>query len=349
MEDSRAFHYVLGAALVMMAVFTVGSLVLLNSQADTSTSVSIGNTPPSFSATYPSVYADTSASQTESPSDNSDFVSNASDKGINVASANTPGYVYFHGIAHDDNGSADISNVSLKFYASNTTSSCSTDAADCYNVASCTLQNATSPLEKRFVCAVALSPFAFSTVGGGGSLTGTFKAIATVTDGSSASASTTAKDFEVAQLLALNVPTSIAYGNGSVMALGSPTTTTTDVDQLITQYGNVAATLIASDSNTTDYDSVTPGIQTGMGCTIGYIPTANQKWSNTDSGEGDGYTGYTAFSTTPTNVHLHALVRLHGDSATSPSQNLYWGIQIPSSGVSGSCSGTTLLTTQWGN
>lgn len=346
MQDSRTLHYVLGAALVMVAVFTVGSLVMLNSQADTSTSVSIGNSTPGFSATYPLVYADTSSSNTETPSDTAAFVSNSATDGINVASANTPGAVYFHGIAHDDNGAADITNVSLKLWASNTTSSCAPDTADCYSNASCTLQNATSALEKRFVCVVNLSPFAFSTVTGG-YLAGTWKASATVMDGSSASSSTTAKDFEVAQLTALNIPTAIAYGNGSTMALNDKTSTSTDFDHVITQYGNMGATVSVSDSNLTDYDTSTGGTQTGMGCTIGYIPTANQKWQV--GSEGDGYTGYNALSTTPTNTHVALPVRLHGDVQPTPSAKIWWGIAIPVTGVSGTCAGTTLMTTSAGS
>lgn len=327
MQESRTLHYVLGAALVMVAVFTVGSLVMLNSQADSATSTaSITNVAPSVSSVFVN-------STSGVASDTSAYVDAA--VGVDLASGASTKVIYINGIVHDDNGRGNIAGVSALVWEQSN-AACNpgaTDIVDCYAIASCDMTAATSALENNYVCTLTLASSALSTSSASGSTqpSDTWKAIVTVDD-TATQIDSTVKNFEVGANMALNIPAAVAYGARS---LGSSTMGADNVAMTIGQFGNVRADVtVHASSGADDANS--------MSCTIGKIAATAQKWSTADGNYGTGDTALPYGVGAAVDTNLNVLARAHGDVA-APSRELYWGIQIPASGVSGSCTGTTVI------
>ncbi len=74
-----------------------------------------------------------------------------------------------------------------------------------------------------------------------------------------------------------------------------------------------------------------------MSCTIGTIAVNGQQWSLTDVDFGAGGTNAMTGSAVDTNLNVGYR---HG---SNPTKNLFWNISIPSTGVGGSCTGTTTI------
>jgi len=317
-QNSNALHWILGAALLLIGLFVVIALVNVKSQADVvSTDVTITNASPTVDA----VYVNATSS-----------VTFAMDGTITPSSGTTK-TVYVNGYITDTNGVGDISAVAASFYRVGQT--CATDAPGgtdnnfCYKnstsgigSADCATSNVSST-QISFTCSYPLEYYADSTSTGGVDAAGNWIGEAYVLDSNGNSASGNSSSFEIGTLTSLNFAGSISYGT---MGLGETTAEGSKVDLVVTQYGNDVATisvLAAADMSCNGAGSAD-------------IPKGNQVWS----------LGTLATGTALTVATVDTLVNLtyRTDDNTALTDNIYWGITIPSTGVSGTCTGVTTAT-----
>lgn len=233
--------------------------------------------------------------------------------------------IYINGVVEDLDGQGDITEVDVKFYRSGAGAGCTTSQNDCYIFDNCVLdtENVTSN-QKRYNCSLNIQYFADSTSTGGEFPSEAWVVDVTVKDTLEGSSNDTSLTKDMQTLLALAIPTSINYG---ALSLNQGTTGATNVAQVISQAGNDLADVEVSSA------------QSGMLCTIGSIPRANQQWSLTDVGYGG--MGTTALSASATDTNLAVPYR-HGNN---PTQSLFWNILVPESGLGGTCSGTVNVST----
>ena len=311
-KKNRMFrHWIFGIFLFMVVSFGIMSFIFMNSQADdVSTSTTVGNVDPAVDSIYISSSAGGGVDSYGS--------------GIVLLSGTTK-TVHVNGVVSDNNGKANIANTAITviFYRSGATggADCSADNNDCYQVsgASCTLADATDTT-RTYTCPLLLQFYADATDSGAYSAQN-WLAKVIVTDNNAATGNSTHGGVEVNSLTALTIPSTVDYGS---LALNETTTDANNVEKTIFQAGNSTADVNVSSS-------------ASMVCSSGSIPVGNQTWALTDVAHGSG----TVLSGTPTDTNLGVTIRT--SDITNTSQILYWGIQIPVSGVGGSCGGTTYI------
>lgn len=313
MQDSKSLHYVLGAALALIAVFVVVALVMINSQAtDTNTTVTITNAAPVAEAIYLSNDAETG--------DGGQQVDDYGAGTIDSLVSGSTKSLYLTGYVSDTNGALDITGVIARLYRTTQTITCSADENDCYIDASCdTFAKADTQL--YYSCGpFAVQYFADSTVDGGGYIGDNWTGSVIVTDGTLTDDITLNK--EMGLLLSLDIPTAINY---NTLALGAETTTENNQMMQLVQFGNDEADVNVSSA-------------AAMVCTIdGTIPVGNQEWAlTTDVNYGSG----TDLTTSPVDTNAYVAYR----TGASETKNLHWNIGIPTTGVAGVCTGTTVIT-----
>lgn len=340
MQDSRTLHYVLGAALVMVAVFTVGSLVMLNSQADTiSTSVGVNDADPTMSA-GPFVndfVSEATCIDASFSSSNANYVGGGS--GIVIAAGSTK-KICINGELTDTNGYEDVTNANLTFYAGPDEANClpagpSVDQATCYVVANCTLSSGSGNTIK-YSCPITLNYFAESTQGTGAYLADVWKVKLATSDtgGASSTANLVTTNFEVAASLGLTIPSTITY---TATAFGAWATTQ---NMIIAQNANAAQDVTIVDSYPSE----------GMNCSIPTgvaidIPVASQKYDLTSVDFSSLGTSLVTAATGAADVNLVVAPRIRADGSM-PTKTLYWSVQIPATGVGGSCLGQVTITSK---
>jgi hypothetical protein len=139
---------------------------------------------------------------------------------------------------------------------------------------------------------------------------------------------TPANDTETMNTLtALDVTASIEYG---ALALGGTTANTTAFDTVIINTGN-KATIGAQ---------VRSGAATAMTCTVGSIPVGNEKYHAISTTVYGSKTALTAIDATVADVS--AAKTTNGTSGNT--DTIGWGLQMPASGVGGSCAGSVVFT-----
>ncbi|MDP2631295.1 MAG: hypothetical protein Q8P30_00825, partial [Candidatus Uhrbacteria bacterium] len=232
----------------------------------------------------------------------------------------------------DLNGFSDISSVSGVFYRSGVGSSCTPDKNQCYTL-SCSVDAMDVGLEThRYLCDVAVAYWIDPTTGSADDYSAQNWVMSiTVTDVSSAFNSNT-NTTEVNELTSVSFPASVDFGGRT---LGSDTNASQNQDLFSENLGNTDADLNArADAGT-------------LTCSVdGSIPAGNIKFGNTDS---DYASLITALTTSDQEIDLEvspsdgALI-VRTSESTSVSGYSHWGIEIPSSGVGGTCSGTTTIT-----
>lgn len=304
-NQSNTAHWVLGIALLLIGVFVIIALVLVNSQAATS-QVTINNSAPAF---------DTRFISTNPNGGVNDFGG-----GVNLLPGGNK-TININGKVSDANGNADITGVSVYVRRSGIAStSCDSvgevDPNFCYVVESCTLSNPNFN-QKDYNCAVNLEYYADSTSPSGEFPAENWVLDMAVTDGTATTTDNTG-NFEVNNLVALNIPGAINWGT---LALNTQTTNANNNEMVITQNGNTPADVEVSGTNLTCDGS-------------GNIPVNNVKWALTDVGATDG--SAVALSGTNADTNL-AVGRRSGAEVT---KTLYWNISIPAGGVLGTCTGT---------
>ena len=317
MQESRALHYILGASLLMIAVFAISAFVMVNSQADTPTaSTTVNNTNPTVASKFIST------------------TSNAGTDGFGGGTidltAGTTRTVWINGLVADNNGEADISDVDITLRRSGVSAGCTEDANSCRVVSNCTLDaGAGTSLQVGYNCSIALNYYTDSTSTGGEFPAENWVLDVVANDLSAGTVTDSATTKEVETRLALTIPATIAYGS---LALGTNTTAANNTLINIAQAGNDIADVEVSMAGTI-LQCVTSAVNTGT------IPRANLIWSLTDV-DYNGV-GATALSGTATDTNLNVAYR-HG---ANPTKDLFWNIQIPTTGVGGTCTGTVTVST----
>ncbi|HBK34135.1 TPA: hypothetical protein DEP34_00195 [Candidatus Uhrbacteria bacterium] len=242
---------------------------------------------------------------------------------VNVMIPGSTGALYGNGRVEDLNGRDDIVNVRGVFYRSSVSggSDCTADNNGCYVVSSCTLRDLTgNDLRKEYSCRFDLSAYIDSTDSDGHYSTDTWNFFVEVSDGTAIDSESVTT--EVSSLLSLDIPSSINYG---VLGLGDKTPAGS-INITVTQQGNVRAGVEIS------------GVGTAMNCSgRGSIPRENQEYSTESFTHGTGID----LSGTPIST---GMVLGWQETDTAVSDDLYFGIEIPSSGVEGICSMVNTLT-----
>lgn len=304
---------VMYGSLFVAIVVVFGVLVLIKSWADNSTeTATVSNAAPSVDSTTIST---------------SSYGSSASSLTL---TENTTTTTYVFGTATDTNGCEDIdatSNYALQMYRTDVSggSSCTADDNDCYRATSATTVDQCtaggSDTTARYQFNVAMNYFADATDTGAPNAATNWTARVVTTDDSSAASSASTATTEVASLIALDATSSISYGTIALAGTSSQQTAT------ITNTGNrnMDATVAADGGMTCD----------GRGT----ISVGQVHWSLTSS---FAYASGTVLTTSAVSLNNSTAQRTGGVSST-PS---YWLLQLPSTGIAGTCTNTLTLTAQ---
>jgi len=114
------------------------------------------------------------------------------------------------------------------------------------------------------------------------------------------------------------------------LALGATTANTTAFDTVVINTGNKSTIGV----------QVKSGAATAMTCTVGSIPVGNEKYHANST---TAYESKTALSDVDTTVDDVSAAKTT-DGISGNTDTIGWGLQMPSSGVSGSCAGTVVFT-----
>jgi len=241
---------------------------------------------------------------------------------------NTPTTVTVSASVFDANGCADIDEVDVKLFRTAVTASCSSNANNCYT-ATATLVAGTctdsSDLSADYTASIPVQYYADPTDVGAVYAADNWSAQVIPHDEGVGTAGTN-DTIEMATLIALNVTSTIAYGT---IPLGG---NTAGVNQ---------TTVVTNTGNAQIGPQVNSGAATtAMTCTTGSIPVANEMY------DVDSMTyGSMTHALTGTAVSVgNGFVLPKTTTGTASTDSLYWGLAMPSSSVTGTCSGTVVFT-----
>lgn len=261
----------------------------------------------------------TSASITnEAPSVSSVTIAESSlgaqDNSIDLTAGSTT-TIYCHAEFTDNNGCDEVDtggNMEMIFYSANTDANCDADNDDCYIVQG----------ESASTCAI-------TNCGGGTDVTANVECQAEVyyhadaadwtcqlivNDGSASSTAATATT-TINSCVGLSLSGNVSFGS---VALGA-----TSTEQSLT-ISNTCNNIIDTNASASD-----------LTCTIGTIDASQIKFTTTS---GATYASMTAFSTSSQSIDLNIAV------GSGQNDILYQMLQVPSSALSGSCTGTQTFT-----
>lgn len=309
---SSLHHYLIAVLLGVAGLFILLIFVSLRSQADdSSSSATVSNQAPSI--------------------DTVTVNSLSSGAGLTTftLTENTTTTLYVYGTFTDNNGCSEVSGsgsavVTPAISIIGQTCSASTDNNEktCYLMGgnpatrwyadNCTLSNCSggTDVSGSFLCSFNVWHFASST----NNYSADWVASVNASDGSLTSSQNSATTFDINSLTAINVTANIDYGS---LALGATSTVKTIT---ITNTGNDLTT------DVTLYG-------TAMNCTVGTIAVGQQAYTSSTSAS-----PATALSTASTSVGLS--MRKQTVSTTAVTSNTRWMLTLPSSGLSGTCTGT---------
>ena len=215
------------------------------------------------------------------------------------------------GTVQDNNGYGDITAVTAVFFDDDAVNSdCSSDENNCYTDIACSTSTCSDT-----TCSVSCSADTWYYA----NATSSWKWEITVNDGT-ATSSTSSASVTISELVALDVTASISYGSVGLEETSSGATVT------VTNTGNKDGL----DAKVSSASS--------MSCTTGSISQSAQHYATSSSSftYGDGE----ILSATSTSVGLNISQR----TAAASTGDVYWKIQLPSSGILGTCSGSTVFT-----
>jgi hypothetical protein len=229
----------------------------------------------------------------------------------------------------DNNGCEDITGVTAKLFRTDLTSACTApDLNNCLTPVamtvvplSCTAGG--GDLSADYTASIEVQYYADATDAGAYSAT-TWSVNVIPSDTIGAGTAGTDDTAEMNTLTALNVSTPITYG---ALALGAITADTTAFDTTVTNTGN-KATIGAQ---------VKSGAATALACTIGTIPVGNEKYDAVSTTAYASKTALTAGDITVADVSA-------AKGAAGNTDTVGWGLQMPATGVSGTCAGTVVFT-----
>jgi len=237
----------------------------------------------------------------------------------------------------DNNGCEDIDSGSpdtdVIFYRTNVTNgiACTPDAEDCYNMVctqdalSCTAGGA--DLTATYTCTASVQFYADATDAGSPNAATTWTAGATPSDNAGAATANTDTTVEMVSLTSLSVTSTIAY---DALALGA-NTASTDETTVVTNAGNRII-----DTQVGGYGAGT-GDGYSMACTIGNVDVAYEKYSLVAE---TAYASKTALPSDSSPDTLQTDIAV-GAAVTD---DIYWGMGLPATGVGGSCTGSVVFT-----
>lgn len=230
----------------------------------------------------------------------------------------------------DKNGCEDIKSVEVKFFRTGVGASASDDDNNHYTVSASSDGKCTgggSDLTDTYTATIDVNYYADPTDSGSVYSSDNWTAVVTPSD-SSSSGTSDSDTVEMSTLTALNIKTaSIAYGN---LALGADTGST-DQSINVINTGNEGIDVDLDGYGASDSDGY------AMKCTKGTIPIGNEKYSSTTS---TSYSSKTSLTDSATKLDMDIPQR----TSTTSSDDIYWGLGMPSQGVGGSCSGVVVFT-----
>lgn len=325
----KRFYYVLpGLFLGLGLLWFVFAFVFSASEADNvSTSVSVTNAEPELSSII--------------VTDDDDF----SHDNLITPEPGANNIIYIKGIISDANGEdhirSGVGSVAVSFYQDG--QSCAFDSLgeiytnNCYKSATtnhptvsanansagpCVIDESYgSSLEARFRCPISLAFNTNSSIAGGGGSSYWVVSVKVLDEvGGAAMNAGTTTTTEIGLLTALDIEESISFGT---MILGASTP----------DYEETAGNTLVLTQNGNDVTTVRVSSDANMICSDGSIPISNIKWSLAP------FVFQNGTSLTGTLTETNAVIDYWtSDSVTK--DEIYWGIQVPSSGVSGQCSGS---------
>jgi hypothetical protein len=227
--------------------------------------------------------------------------------------------VYVNGRVTDGDGvgtgfpDGDLDYVELRFYRANVGAGCESDVNNCYKTYCTVTPNSGTVL--NYSCPIEISFLIDSTMPGGAYESDVWNAEVIVEDDTDQLASSI-KTLEIDTILALNIPTSINFGE---LTRAQSTTSLNNVEFLMTQEGNGVASVTVSG--------------TDMTCSVnGAITVDNIEWSLIDVGA-DSESSI-PLTTSPVDVNL----QIGTDDDVGYSDSLYWNVTTPDV-VNGVCTG----------
>jgi len=308
------FHWGLGLALLLIAVYVGGSLIFLQTQASTG-EVVVENIGPTFVGS-PEISTTIGGSEAYTSGTISNVI------------AGSTRDVFVKGQVQDLNGASDINFVKVKFYRNDAT--CNTilnrDGNTCYYRDKLTDPSRCSysylnEVTVQYTCKLTL----FSWIDATDTTAGTdqdyyWVVDVYVEDDQGESDQDNSRSVEIASVTGLDIPPGIDFGT---MAVDSQTSD--PISQEITQQGNVIQDV-----------TVLSGAEffACSGSDIG-IPIENLHWSTSQVGW--GVEGDTTITGDAYDTNLAVQKRVH--EFIAPTKNLYWNLKIPD-GVDGTCSAT---------
>ncbi len=305
----RHSHKVMGMILIFISFFLIKSVILVKTQADSvNTQIYVLNGIPTILDVY--------------VNEKSFTFSNGFQSGVIVPVAGGQKIVHISGHIRDTDGGDDISVVKLKFYKTTNQDTCIVDSNNCYEVSGCSVRADTGGDKDvlEYDCLVNLDYWADSTSAGGVTPSAQWIARVVATDDVGGTGAAYSVTQEVGTLLALTLPSNINYGT---LLKGQKTDSDNNQELLIVQRGNDVADVEVSGS--------------AMTCSGGgSIPIANQEWALSDIDSGSG--------TDLTSLAVDTDLDVQYKTSMDVTRYLFWNIEIPLEGLSGSCIGTNTIT-----
>lgn len=316
----------MGLIIVSILISVGASSVGIASHAETiNTMLAIANAAPSFVSVRTS--ADSFGSE--------DYA----DGKIDTLIPSGAMMLYLTGVIEDTNNRAEIDLVSAVFYRSETDggADCVANGAnDCYVVADCDLDSIVgmSDTQLRYSCPIGIQYYADATEAGGEFADEHWIVAMTASDVHGAIGTDQSQTREIQTLLALDFDRVIDYGT---VSLGMETDESTAATQGFAQAGNDRADVELSYSTVAG----SPSYGGFMDCVhnggTGAIPSGRQQWSVVSNYYGG--VGSYALTDAQAIAPLDIAYR-HG---SNPTGTLFWNVSIPESGVSGTCSGSIIV------
>jgi len=299
---------ILGTLIAVAFLLIIGIVLRYTGAADVATTAEIINVAP----TVDTIRIATTAYGTD------DLTSS----GI-LPNVGTDRTIHINGQISDANGENDIasSTINLVFHKTSATSACVADNNDCYRITTCdTNYTDGDDTQISYNCEVPLAYWIDATDAASIYVDDTWTAYIEVEDMATAQGTLSAT-IEVNSLLALNLPDTIDY---STRSLGEVSSSTTNVETIITQRGNTNADVYAAG--------------TRMNCSVlGSLATSSQAWALDSVGFSSSTILTDTLSATSRNINLRT------SETQELADSLFWNIAIPASGVKGTCTGSNTL------
>lgn len=295
--------------ITLLTVFVFAAVIVL-SQAqvyadDVGSGASVGSTPPVAS----SVDIDSAAT-------------------IVHLTENTTTKVTVTATITDNNGCEDIAGAQVVFFRTDIGASALDDVNNHYTVSASSDGNCVpggEDLTDTYTATISVNYNADPT--DAGSVNEATNWTAKVTPSDSEAGTPDSDTIEMSTLTALNTNSSVAYGT---IGLGADTGSA-DQSVTVTNTGNEGIDVDLDGYGTTDGDGF------AMTCTVGSVPVANEKYSAT---AGVLYDSKIALTDTATELDLDVAQQTDAPST----KDVYWGLGMPSTGVSGTCTGVIVFT-----